>query len=236
MKPAYIVEAEKLLGQKEIKGKRHNAEIVDLYADSGNPGVKADEVAWCAAFVGATLRRAGYKSTGSLAARSYESYGTKLSGPRKHCIGVMRWTNSGWAGHVGYVVNYDDKYVWMLGGNQKDSVKVSRYNRHGGTLRFSAFVLPEKRYTGEALVKKSKKLKSAQNVQNVTAVGGVSVAAAWQALPQVKEIASDNMGLILLAIAGIVFGGLYVWKKWIKEDYEQDRYVPSGQDSEMEIE
>ncbi len=228
MKPAYIVEAEKLKGEREIKGSRHNMDIVKLYADSGNPGVTRDEVAWCAAFVGATLRRAGYKSTGSLAARSYESYGTKLPGPQKYCIGVMKWVNSGWKGHVGYVVDYNSKYVWMLGGNQSDSVKISRYPRHGGRLRFTAFVSPEKLYTGNDLVRRSKKLKSAEAVQGTTAIGGVSLATTWQWLPQIREFASDNVGLILLAIAGVVLGGLYVWKRWVKEDYEQDRYTPSG--------
>lgn len=236
MKPAYIVEAEKLSGEREIKGKRHNEKIVELYADSGNAGVTRDEVAWCAAFVGATLRRAGYKSTGSLAARSYESYGRTLPGPQKYCIGVMKWVNSGWRGHVGYVVDFNDKYVWMLGGNQSDRVKISRYSRHGGRLRFTKFVLPEKRYTGSNLVKRSRKLKSSQAVQNATAVGGVSVASAWQWLPQVKEFASDNVGLILLGIAGVVLGGLYVWNKWIKDDYEEGRYIPSGQESDFERE
>lgn len=236
MKPTYIVEAEKLLGEREIKGKRHNQQIVDLYADSGNAGVTRDEVAWCAAFVGATLRRAGFKSTGSLAARSYESYGTKLKGPQKYCIGVMKWTNSGWAGHVGYVVDYNSKYVWMLGGNQSDRVKISRYSRHGGRLQFTAYVLPEKRYSGADLVNRSKKLKSAETVQNATAVGGVSMATAWQWLPQIKDFAADNVGLILLGISGVVLGGLYVWKKWVKEDYTSGRYIPSGQDSDIEME
>ena len=226
MKPKYIVEAEKLLGQKEIRGSQHNTEIVKLFKDSGNAGVTRDEVAWCAAYVGATLRRAGYLSTGSLAARSYEQYGKTLPGPQKYCIGVMKQVNSGWRGHVGYVVDFNDKYVWMLGGNQSNRVKITRYSRNSGRLRFTAFVSPVKSIKSDDIGRRSRKYKSAEVVQNSTAVGGATVATAWQWLPQIRDFAQDNVGLILLGGAALVLGGMYVWKKWIREDFDEDRYNP----------
>ncbi|MBK8086018.1 MAG: hypothetical protein IPK28_20525 [Devosia sp.] len=49
--------------------------MLALYAEAGFAGIKAASVAWCAAFKGAMLRRAGYQGSGSLAARSYLDYG-----------------------------------------------------------------------------------------------------------------------------------------------------------------
>ena len=45
--------------------------MLALYAEAGFAGVKADSIAWCAAFKGAMLGRAGYRGSGSLLARSY---------------------------------------------------------------------------------------------------------------------------------------------------------------------
>ena len=44
----------------------NNPKVVAYFKDSGNPGVMDDETAWCAAFVGAMLKRAGIKGTGKL--------------------------------------------------------------------------------------------------------------------------------------------------------------------------
>ena len=62
-KPRYIYEAELLLGEQEVRGSAANPKVLDLYRDAGHSDVDSDEVAWCAAFVGACLHRAGYKRT-----------------------------------------------------------------------------------------------------------------------------------------------------------------------------
>ena len=228
-KPRYIIEGEKLLGETEIKGKRHNKVIQELYYDAVGE-YHPDEVAWCAAFVGATLKRAGYKASGSLGARSYESVGTRLDGPEKYCIGVMRWTNSSWKGHVGYVVDYNDDWVWMLGGNQSNKVKVSRYRRHGGRLRFTRFVRPVKELSDAEVIRSSRKASSAKKVQVGTAVSAGAGFLSWQTLGQVRDFMTDNSGLILLGVAGLVIAATYAWNKLIVQDYKEDRYIPSGED------
>ena len=65
-----------------------NPKVVAYYRDAGFPEVKDDAVAWCAAFVGAMIKRAGGKPSGSLAARSYLKWGKPvalLRNARRHC-------------------------------------------------------------------------------------------------------------------------------------------------------
>ena len=56
-----------------------NPKVVAYYRDAGFPEVKDDVVAWCAAFVGAMIKRAGGKPSGSLAARSYLKWGKPVA-------------------------------------------------------------------------------------------------------------------------------------------------------------
>lgn len=127
--PAWLVEALKLDGIKETPGAKHTPEVVALFKDAGHAGVKDDETAWCAAFVGATLRRAGYLSTGTLLARDYLKFGQKVTKPKRGDIVVFPRGNSTWQGHVGFVAGIDENYVYVLGGNQANAVNVTRYSR-----------------------------------------------------------------------------------------------------------
>jgi len=136
--PPWLVEAIKVNGMKEAPGAADNPAVVKLYAEAGHPEIKHDEVAWCAAFVGAMLKRAGQKNSGSLAARSYETFGTRLHNPMFGCIGVKKRPGGGWLGHVGFVVGFDGARVWMLGGNQGDKVSVASFSARD----FTAFVVP----------------------------------------------------------------------------------------------
>ena len=51
------------LGVAETPGPNHNARVVGYYADVGHPQVEDDETAWCAAFLGSCMERAGIQST-----------------------------------------------------------------------------------------------------------------------------------------------------------------------------
>ena len=73
--PEWMAEAWRQLGAREVPGRRHNREILDLFRDAGRRDVRRDEVPWCAAFVGACLERTGTAGTGSLLARSYLKWG-----------------------------------------------------------------------------------------------------------------------------------------------------------------
>lgn len=84
---------------------------------------------WAGAFVSWVLREAGFEpAEGGARAVNWKSYGEAIASPDEGAIVVFApppGTPS--SGHVGFVVNADDQYVDVLGGNQADSVKVTRF-------------------------------------------------------------------------------------------------------------
>lgn len=109
--------------------KGDNPKVVAYFKDAGHPQVSDDETAWCAAFVGAMLRRAGFESTGSLAARSYLNWGEPVDrrAAREGDIAVFTRGNSTWQGHVAFFVKDNGDTISVLGGNQSNAVNVRPY-------------------------------------------------------------------------------------------------------------
>lgn len=120
--------ARHLLGAREIAGNTDNPLIVEMFRLSGHKGVKDDETAWCAAFVGACLALSGFGGTKRLNARSYLNFGQRLSQPRPGCI-VVLWRGSPNAetGHVGFFDHVSNGRIYLLGGNQGDAVSIQGY-------------------------------------------------------------------------------------------------------------
>ncbi len=108
-----------------------NPKVVAYFRDAGAPYIKDDETAWCAAFVGAMLKRAGGKGTGKLNARSYLEWGEKveLHNAKEGDIVVFTRGNSTWQGHVAFFVKDNGPTVTVLGGNQADSVSRKVYGK-----------------------------------------------------------------------------------------------------------
>lgn len=128
-------------GTKEIKGPEDNPKIVAWFRDVKHGYIADDETAWCAAFLGAMLERAGLQSTRMLNARSYLDWGeavpTKEAQPGDIVV-FWRGSPSGWQGHVGFFVGWRENGINVLGGNQADAVRYSIYpsNRLLGIRRF----------------------------------------------------------------------------------------------------
>lgn len=120
------------LGVEEIMGSKHNAEVLRYYADCGVSWVNNDETPWCAAFVGSMLYRCEIEGTGKLNARSYENWGADVTVNPKIGDVVVLWRQNptSWKGHVGFFMNMDEKYVYLLGGNQGNKVCIARYNKN----------------------------------------------------------------------------------------------------------
>jgi uncharacterized protein (TIGR02594 family) len=118
------------LGLKEMPGVNASPIITGMFAKSGHPEVTSDEVAWCAAFVGACLFDAGVKGTESLAARSYLKWGqaVDLKDAQPGDV-VVFWRGSpdSWQGHVGFYAGQTDKMIRVLGGNQNNAVSYAYY-------------------------------------------------------------------------------------------------------------
>ena len=171
------------LGTHEIAGPKANPKIVRFYADVGHPECKSDEIAWCAAFTGSALVRAGLPIPPKdvcLMARSYCTYGVACE-PREGAIMVLPRGNSSWQGHVGVVVKVNKRTVDYIAGNQSDQVGYGKANIEDA-LAFRwpvAATVPALRQAGSTEVKK------ADSIQT----GGILVTA----LPAVVAVAKETM-------------------------------------------
>lgn len=114
------------IGLSEIKGPKHNPEILQMWKDIKRGGIKDDETPWCAAFVGSMLERSGIVSSRFEGASSYLKWGTELKEPKYGCIVVFTRTGGG---HVGFVVGKSKNgNILVLGGNQSDAVNIKEFS------------------------------------------------------------------------------------------------------------
>lgn len=133
---AWIDEAHKYVGMREIRGTRHNQTIVKWLSQLG-AWWRDDETPWCGVFTAHCLTTAGRAIPKHwYRAKAYADYGTVLSRPAYGCLGVMSRTGGG---HVCFVIGETsgDRLV-VIGGNQGDQVSIATYPRS----RFSHFVWP----------------------------------------------------------------------------------------------
>lgn len=127
-----LMKASEELGTKEWRGTPSNPRV-DAYfdeIDADGDSHYEDDTPWCAAFVGAILKRCRMGHTGKLNARSYEKWGvsTKNSPLPGDIVVYWRGSRNGWKGHVGFFLKHDNGYIYTLGGNQGDAVTVARYS------------------------------------------------------------------------------------------------------------
>jgi uncharacterized protein (TIGR02594 family) len=116
-------------GLEEVTGEEHNPEILAMFAEIGCDWVQDDETSWCSAFVGYLCKQLNYERSNELTARSWLKVGEECA-PEIGCIVVLwRVSVSDWRGHVGFYINSDNRYIYILGGNQDNSVCIKRYPR-----------------------------------------------------------------------------------------------------------
>ena len=137
--PPWMAHAWAELGQAEMPGPRSNPRIADFIRRVGHPQSADDATAWCAAFVGACLDRAGLPGTRSLMARSYLDWGVPAAVPEPGAIAVLSRGGDPALGHVGFLVGMTAEHAILLGGNQSDAVTVEAFARS----RLLALRLPE---------------------------------------------------------------------------------------------
>lgn len=123
--PKWLELARQELGTREYPGPANNPTVQQYYVDSVSKKY-ADEISWCAAFVGAMLARAGCRPSGSLLARSYLKWGIKLERPREGCIVIFK-RGEPWQGHVAFFEADHGSFVSVVGGNQADAVTRARF-------------------------------------------------------------------------------------------------------------
>lgn len=108
----------------------HNPQRVTFY--HSNTSLKKEDwkpsTSWCASFVSSALSETGYKSPRTAWARTFLTYGKKLSDPTLGCIMVFERNDPGGDSHVTFWTGKEteDSYH-CLGGNQANSVCVRAY-------------------------------------------------------------------------------------------------------------
>ena len=125
--PRWMLIAGQELGVSEIYGGRDNPRIV-MYHGSTSLGGSPDEVAWCSSFVNWCMETAGRTGTNSAAARSWDSWGTRMRAPLFGAVHTVPRTG-GSGRHVFFNAGYTDTHVFGLGGNQSDKVNIVPYRR-----------------------------------------------------------------------------------------------------------
>ena len=129
--PAWMKIANKEQGTHEVRGRAANPRIVTYHATTGLRA-RSDETAWCSSFVNWCLKQCGIRGTNSAGAASWKGWGN-ASAARHGAIAVIfnpamaRSSLTATGNHVAFLVEETKTHWVLLGGNQGNSVKVSRY-------------------------------------------------------------------------------------------------------------
>jgi uncharacterized protein (TIGR02594 family) len=87
-----------------------------------------DEVPWCGAFVHWCLTQAGAPSAKTGLAAAWSRFGRSVQ-PVYGAITVLKPTEPGHSGHVGFLHAMESSRVWLLSGNSSNRVRISAYPR-----------------------------------------------------------------------------------------------------------
>jgi uncharacterized protein (TIGR02594 family) len=127
----WLLEAARLRGLRETLGTASNPVITD-WADDLKMPYAGDDVPWCGLFVGHCLRSGLPEAdlpANILGARQWLQFGTPVTPQLGAVMVFWRGTPTGWQGHVGFCWAEDDACFHILGGNQADSVSITRIDR-----------------------------------------------------------------------------------------------------------
>lgn len=116
-------------GVKEIPGDQDNPQILKYFDDMGFDGKKLkDETAWCSIFLNWVAMKSGLPYSGKLDARSWLKIGRKVENPQLGDVVVFwRGNPDSWMGHVGFYIRETKNWIYVLGGNQSNQVKIAAY-------------------------------------------------------------------------------------------------------------
>jgi len=116
------------LGIEELPGTQHNRRILEYHSTTRLDATE-DEIPWCSSFVNWCVKRSGLDGTNSARARSWVEWGEQIFKPALGDVVVFARGNNPAQGHVGFYAGGTYDYVWVLGGNQSNTVKYSQYDR-----------------------------------------------------------------------------------------------------------
>jgi uncharacterized protein (TIGR02594 family) len=118
------------VGVKEVPGDSDNPRVVEYLK---TVGFSKDSTEWCSAFVNWCMKCAGAERTlaetkrkgvSAAGAKSWMAWGLPIASPRFGTITVLNRPPDPASGHVAfYIGEYSDQLL-LLGGNQKEEVRV----------------------------------------------------------------------------------------------------------------
>ncbi|XQW83462.1 TIGR02594 family protein [Thalassotalea piscium] len=128
------------LGESEVSGTQANPRILSYFKASKFWGTDdtGGQNAWCASFVSWVMKQHNIEPVkNAFRAKEWAGFGKKIDKPVYGAIGIK--TRRG-GGHVAFVVGQsaDGNSLFMLGGNQNNSVNVTKYNKEV----WETFVVP----------------------------------------------------------------------------------------------
>lgn len=133
--PNTIKECIKLHGTQEVVGKGSNKTIIGWRDELNQAGAVVsgysdDDLAWCGLFAAIITYRRMKRATevvkSPLWARNWLKYGVR---PQEPGLGDVLVFERGSGGHVGFYVGEDINCYHVFGGNQSDSVTITRIQK-----------------------------------------------------------------------------------------------------------
>ncbi len=129
--------AQVFIGEKEISGGMDNPLVLAMLR-TDNKWPENDEVPWCSAFVNFVCKLLRLPRSKDLRARSWLTVGKGIhldqAEPGFDVVILKRGTGEqpgpdviDAPGHVGFYAGRFNGFIEVLGGNQSDTVKISRY-------------------------------------------------------------------------------------------------------------
>lgn len=118
--PAWLIEARKHVGMREIPGPKHNATILGWVKRLGG-WFTDDETPWCGTFVAHCMDVAGIdRPKHWYRAKEWAAWGK----PCTAVVGAIAVFGREGGGHVGFLVGQSADNYYVLGGNQSNMVNI----------------------------------------------------------------------------------------------------------------
>ncbi len=122
-----------LIGTKEVVGRGSNKTIISWRDTLNDAGIKIegfsdDDIPWCGLFVAYVAFKAGKSVVKDpLWARNWANFGDRTKVPS---LGDVLTFGRDGGGHVGFYIAEDSECFHVLGGNQSNSVSITRIKKN----------------------------------------------------------------------------------------------------------
>jgi uncharacterized protein (TIGR02594 family) len=127
--PKHLLTALSLYGTTEVAGPENNPEIMKWAEEVGVENYTGDIIPWCGLFAAVVLVRSGWRDHvphTPLWAKSWSKTGNPVPINEASLGDILVFQRPGGGGHVNFYVGEDEHAFHGIGGNQSDTVNVTR--------------------------------------------------------------------------------------------------------------